>query len=137
MSVDDLSEAYSSVLTSLVDRLAPRIVVRKHFRPITPWFNAVCRAKKCRSRCFERVYRRTGLAQDRSNWINQLRSSQSVYQRVQHEFWQTLITNSSGSARKLWNSLSSVMGRNRRSSATPSGLTADSFAKFFFDKVDE
>ena len=38
MSVDDLSEAYSSVLTSLVDRLAPRIVVRKHFRPITPWF---------------------------------------------------------------------------------------------------
>ena len=137
MSVDDLSEAYSSVLTSLVDRLAPRIVVRKHYRPITPWFNAVCRAEKRRSRCFERVYRRTGLAQDRSNWINQLRSSQLVYQRVQHEFWQTLITNSSGNARKLWNSLSSVMGRNRCSSTTSSGLTADSFAKFFCDKVSD
>ena len=121
MSVDDLSELYSSVLTSLVDRLAPRIVVRKHFRLITPWFNAVCRAEKRRSRCFERVYRRTGLAQDRSNWINQLRSSQLVYQRVQHEFWQTLIMNSSGNARKLWSSLSSVMGRNRCSSTTSSG----------------
>ena len=42
MSVDDLPEAYSSVLTSLVDRLSSRIVVRKHFRSITPyWFNAV------------------------------------------------------------------------------------------------
>ena len=135
MSVDDLSEAYSSVLSSIIDRLAPRIVVRKHFRPITPWFNAACRAEKRRSRCFERVYRRTGLAQDRSNWINQLRSSQLVYQRVQHEFWQTLITNSSGNARKLWNSLSSVMGRNRQSSTISSGLTANSFAKFFRDKV--
>ena len=45
MSADDLSEVYSSVLTSLVDQ------DRKHFRPITPWFNAVCRAEKRRSRC--------------------------------------------------------------------------------------
>ena len=33
--------------------------------------------------------------------------------------------------------MSSVMGRNRRSSTTPSGLTADSFAKFFCDKVND
>ena len=30
-----------------------------------------------------------------------------------------------------------MMGRNRRSSTTPSGLTADSLAKFFCDKVDD
>ena len=89
-------EAYSSVLTWLVDRLALRIVVRKHFCAMTPWFNAICRAEKRSSRCFERVYIRTRLAQDRSNWINQLWSSQLVYQWVQHEFWQTLITHSSG-----------------------------------------
>ena len=57
--------------------------------------------------------------------------------RVQHEFWQTLITNSSGTARKLWNSLSSVMGRNQCSSTTSSGLTADSFTKFICDKVND
>ena len=45
--------------------------------------------------------------------------------------------NSSGNARKLWNSLSSVMGRNRCSSTTSSGLTADLFAKFFCDKVSD
>ena len=99
--------------------------------------NVVCRVEKRRSRCFERVYRCTRLAQDRSYWINQLRSSQLVYQRVQHEFWQTIITNSSGNARKLWNSLSSVMGRNRQSSTISSGLTADSFANFFRDKVSD
>ena len=50
--------------------------------------------------------------------------------------WQILITNSSGNARKLWNSLSSVMGRNRGSPVQP-GLTADAFSKFFSDKVDD
>ena len=45
--------------------------------------------------------------------------------------------NSSGNARKLWNSLSSVMSRNRCSSTTLSGLTADSFAQFFCDKVSD
>ena len=96
--------------------LRTRPVEKKHHRPITPWFNAVCRAEKRRSRCLERVYRRTRLARDRTMWVNQLRSAQLVYQRVQHEYWQMLITNSSGNARKLWNSLSSVMGRNRGSS---------------------
>ena len=85
MSIDDLAESYSSTLASLVDRFAPRIVVKKHHRPITPWFNAVCRAEKRRSRCLERVYRRTRLARDRTMWINQLRSAQLVYQQVQHE----------------------------------------------------
>ena len=136
MSIDDLAKSYSSILSSLVDRFAPRIVVKKHHRPITPWFNAVCRAEKRRSRCLERVYRRTRLARDRTMWVNQLRSAQLVYQRVQHEYWQMLITNSSGNARKLWNSLSSVMGRNRGSPVQP-GLTADAFSKFFSDKVDD
>ena len=136
MSIDDLAESYSSILTSLVDRFAPRIVVKKHHRPITPWFNAVCLAEKRRSRGLERVYRRTRLARDRTLWISQLRSAQLVYQQVQHEYWQMLITNSSGNARKLWNTLSSVMGRNRGSPIQP-GLTADAFSKFFSDKVDD
>ena len=125
---DDLADSNSSILTSLVDKFAPRIVVKKHHRPITPGFKAVCRAEK-------RVYRRTRLDRVRTMWINQLRSAQLVYQRV-HEYWQMLILNSSGNARKLWNSLSSVMGRNRSSSVQP-GLTADAFLKFFSDKVDD
>ena len=36
MSIDDLAEAYSTTLTSLIDQYAPRIVVQKHYRPITP-----------------------------------------------------------------------------------------------------
>ena len=32
-----------TTLTSLIDQFAPRIVVQKHYRPITPWFNAACR----------------------------------------------------------------------------------------------
>ena len=67
MSIDDLAEAYSTTLTSLIDQYAPRIVVQKHYRPITPWFNAACRAEKRKARCLERIYRRTKSTEDRSN----------------------------------------------------------------------
>ena len=113
MSIDDLAEAYSTTLTSLIDQYAPRTVVQKHYRPITPWFNAACRAEKRKARCLERIYRRTESTEDRSNWTSRLRSCQEFYQQTQSAYWQVLITNSSGDARKLWNTLSAVMGRNR------------------------
>ena len=40
-------------------------------------------------------------------------------------------------ARKLWNTLFTVMGRDRGRSPAPSGLLADSFLKFFNDKVGD
>ena len=137
MSIDDLAEAYSTTLKSLVDRYAPRTVVQKHYRPIAPWFNAACRAEKRKARCLERIYRRTKSAEDCANWTSQLRSCHEFYQQTQSIYWQTLITNSSGNARKLWNTLSTAMGRNRSRSPAPSGLSAGSFSKFFNEKVDD
>ena len=53
--IDDLAETslLHHALTSLIDQNAPRIVVQKHYRPVTPWFNATCRAEKMKARCFE------------------------------------------------------------------------------------
>ena len=137
MSIDDLPEAYSTTLTSLIDQYAPRMVVQKHYRPITPWFNAACRAEKRKAHCLERIYRRTKSTEDRSNWTNQLRSCQVFYQQTQSAYWQVLISNSSGDARKLWNTLSAAMGRNRARSPVQSDLSADAFSKFFNDKVGD
>ena len=112
-SVDELADIYHSTLSSLVDRHAPCIVINKHYRPITPWFNDACRAQKRKARCLERVYRRTRSDEDRKCWIEQLGACQEFYRQVQNIYWQTLISDSSGNARKLWNTLSSVMGKKK------------------------
>ena len=52
-------------------------------------------------------------------------------------YWQVLITNSSGDARKLWNTLSAAMGRNRGRSPVQTDLSVDAFSKFFNDQVGD
>ena len=53
---------------------------------------------------------------------------------VQDVYWRTLISESSGNARKLWNTLSSVMGKKKRS-IIQENLTAELFLNGFSDKV--
>ena len=133
-SVDELADIYHSTLSTLVDRYAPCIVINKHYRPITPWFNDACRAQKRKARCLERVYRRTRSDEDRKCWIKQLGACQEFYEQVQNIYWQTLISDSSGNARKLWNTLSSVMGK-KKTSPVQDGINADVFLKCFSDKI--
>jgi len=127
-------EVYSSVLTTLVDKHAPKREVKKHFRPITPWFNEACREWKRRARCYERIYRKEKTNVNRENWLTSLRSSQDFYRQVQDVYWRTLISESSGNARKMWNTLSSVMGKKKRS-VIQENLTAELFLNGFSDKV--
>src|SRR5260221_210 len=127
-SVDDLAEIYSSTLSSLIDRFAPRFGVNRHYRPITPWYNAACRAQKRRVQCLERVYRRSHSSADRERWLSQRLSCQDFYKQTQNTYWHTIITNSSGNARKLWNVLSSVMGK-RRTTPSHDNLSAELFLK--------
>ena len=135
-SVDELTELYSSTLRSLVDKHAPCVNVRKQYRPITPWFNAACRTEKRKARCFERVYRRTRTDVDRNHWLEQLKRNSEFYTQTQNVYWQTMIENSAGNARKLWNTLSSVMGKKRKSTIQD-GLDAESFLRCFEDKIND
>ena len=135
-SVDELTELYSSTLQSLVDHHVPCVNVRKHYRPITPWFNAACRAQKRKARCLERVYRRTRTDVDRTLWLEQLKRNSEFYTQTQNVYWQTTIENSAGNARKLWNTLSTVMGKKQKS-IIQDGLDAESFLRCFEDKIND
>jgi len=44
MSADDLAQLYDDVMTDLLDRHCPVVTVRRRARPMTPWFDADCRA---------------------------------------------------------------------------------------------
>ena len=135
-SSDEISDIYDRILTELVDKHAPQRTVRKHYRPITPWFNEACRSQKRRTRCFERIYRRKKTQMNRANWLASLRTTQSFYKSAQDAYWQTVVTETSGNAKKLWNTLSAIMGKQSKPAANID-LTAEMFLKSFMDKVDD
>ena len=134
LTPDDMASLYNEVLTELVDKHAPIRSTRKHYRPITPWFNPACGEQKRKARCYERIYRRTKLNTDRDRWLAQLRACQEFYRKTQDLYWQTRITESAGNAKKLWNELSAVRGKNR-SPTFQDSLTAEQFLKSFEKKV--
>ena len=128
---DGMAAMYHSILTNLADKHAPCRTIRKKYRPLTPWFNDACVAQKRRARCFERVYRRTRLPEDRNAWLVQLRATQ-----VQDVYWQTIVSESLGNARKLWNTLSSVMGKKQQS-VVQTEFSAQEFLRSFAAKVSD
>ena len=133
---DELASLCCDTLANLIDVHAPRSTIKKSYRPITPWYNDACRVRKRKVRVFERKYRKSKSPVDRMNWLAQLRSCQEFYGQVQDVYWQTLISESSGNAKKLWNKLSMVMGKKQRS-AVCEDLTAEMFLKGFTDKVQD
>ena len=56
MSADCLQQMYDDTLSTLLDKHAPRRVVRRRHQPTTPWFDSDCAAAKRRARIFERRY---------------------------------------------------------------------------------
>ena len=89
---------------------------------------------KQKARCYEKIYHKTKLNSDRDRWLAQLRVCQEFYRKTQDLYWQTMITESAGNAKKLWNELSSVREKNR-SPTFQDSLTAEQFLKSFENKV--
>ena len=65
-----------------------------------------------------------------------MRCGQKFYKCAQDMYWQTLVNERSGNAQKLWNTLSAMMGSNRRLPVQPD-LSADLFLRVFCDEVDD
>ena len=60
-SIDDLVDAYSTGLASIVNKHAPLITKQVKLRPNTPWYSEELRNEKQKRRKAERLYRRTKL----------------------------------------------------------------------------
>ena len=68
MSVDELVSLYDSTFTGLLDKHCPLVTVRHKVQPMTPWFDAECRATRRRVRAAERRYKRTFLEVNKRAW---------------------------------------------------------------------
>ena len=129
-------DLYDGTLRRIVDEHVPAYsaAVREH--QLRPWFDDECRASRRRSRMLERRYRRTLRADDRLAWIRQLRCMHSLYVTKEEQYWTSRIASCSGNSRRLWQSMSSLLRRDKSSAnRSSSGITADKLAQFFADKV--
>ena len=59
-----------------------------------------------------------------------------AYEDKEKHHWREKIAENKGNSKKLWQTMSSIMGEKPGGRCDDSDCTADDFAKFFSDKVD-
>ena len=83
----------------------------------------------------ERRYRRSRKKADKSAWLSEMKSLHTLYEEKNRQYWRNEIADSKGDSRRLWRTMSGIMGEKQTSSDS-GGFTADEFASFFVDKVE-
>jgi len=116
-------------MTDLLD-----LQVRRKARPMTPWFDADCRAARRRVRAAEGRFRRRRTDDNKLVWTAKLQTMHALYKSRNNKYWQEEIVASKGNMKKLWKALHGVMGEMRAEETMDH--TADDFASFFNDKVE-
>ena len=135
LSVSELFDLYSSTMTGLLDKMLPRKKIKTRIRPLAAWFDGECRQFRRRVRCLERRYRRTKDVDDRQAWIAQLRVLHRLYRRKEAEYWENLVVRNEKNPKRLWSSISGLLGHSTRSAAPPP-FSAQDFLQMLTDKIE-
>ena len=134
----ELFHVYHTVLAEIADRFAPAHTIRSRGRPLSPWFDAECRAIRRNCRMLERRYRRTQLVEDRLVWVTAIRRKHADFKKKESRYWTDRIAMDRGKPSKLWQSISKLLKRNTNTGTTSpqqATLSADGFQQFFMEKV--
>ena len=113
LSPNDLVDLYDSEMM-LLDKHCPKVTVRQKRSKLTPWFDSKCRASRRRVRAAERRFRRTRQDADKTVWLTRLKSLRVLYEEKNKLYWRAEIDDCKGDSRKLWRTLSSIMGDTKR-----------------------
>ena len=110
MSADEMAQLYRSVMTGLLDKHCPVVTIRRKTKHTTPWFDFECRAQRRRVRAAERRFLWTCCEVDRQKWLAKLKLLHALYELKNSTYRRDEIAASKGNMRKLWRSLSGVLG---------------------------
>jgi len=136
LSADELATLYNDTLSSLIDKHCPPRIIRCKVVKLSAWFDSECRARRRDTRRTEKMHRRTHSSEDRLAWIQQLKSLHRLYECKSCQYWRVKIEDSSGNSRKLWQSISLLMGKVNGKKNVDDSHTADKFAGFFQQKIE-
>src|SRR6218665_627690 len=133
--LDQLFDLYSTATTSLLDSMLPRHPVKSRIGLKSVWFDGECRQVHRRVRCAERHFRRTKDPDDRLSWIALLRSLHQLYHRKEAAYWENLVSRNSKNPKRLWSSISGMLGKPSQPLET-SSFTASDFLNMLTSKTD-
>ena len=131
VDLDSLADQYTSVITSIADRLVPMRTVTCRRRASDVWFDDECRAARKKCRRLERRCNRSPAY--KKEWQLEFRRYRQLTRRKRAEFWRTYIDENRRQPQRLWRSIDKLMGREKLA-ASPD-ITASDFQHFFLDKV--
>jgi hypothetical protein len=144
LDAHQLAELYDTTITAILDRLVPIRSAKLRSRPSDQWFDGSCLIAKRVTRRLERhlrnlrryaarhpalcVHLKPAIEVVKASFLNY----HSLLKRKRELFWQAKFS-SDDSARGLWRSFDSLLGRCRP--PHHAGLSASDFATFFNQKV--
>jgi len=136
MSLDDICSLYHNTLENLLDSHSPNKEITINNRHInSPWFNAECRAAKKCALSLKRQFYASKLVDDKSMWIEALKSAVRVYEVAKDQYWRDKLATQSGNPKKLWGSLNNILGRQATSENFE--IKPDEFQQFCANKLVE
>ena len=136
MSASELFDLYTTTIRDTLDRLVPLHNIISRHNPSTPWFDAECQSIKRAVRLLERRYRRTKDPVDRLAWIKALREKHSAFKSKENSYWENTVKSNSSNPKKLWRSVSTILGEPAKQSANLSTFSASDFLDFLEQKVE-
>ena len=137
MSAAELFDVYDAELRRIADTHAPASKIARRPRRLSPWFDGDCRCARRETQRLERYYRQTTSDQDRTVWVQQMRAMHLLYREKERSYWTTLTTQHAGNSKKLWESLSSILRRDKQSSSPAESLSAETLSRFFVEKIEK
>ena len=132
---EDYFETYHCILTKLADRFAPISKITLRRQRLAVWMDDECRQLRRRSRMKERQFRRSGLIEDRREWVLQERARHQIYRRKEQQYWSMRTAGQAKQPRKLWRTLNTLLGANQSHQPPKNSPSAQQFADFFEAKV--
>src|SRR6218665_816612 len=107
-------------MNKILDEMLPARPAKSRIRSLTVWFDRDCYQLCRRTRCLERRYRRSRDTTDRLAWIGQLRALHHLYRQKEAAYWEDLVTKNSANPKRLWSTISGLLGKSSSTSPSPS-----------------
>ena len=95
-----------------------------------------CRQQRKETRKLEKAYRKSHLPSDHLAWTVSLKCLHRLYETKSKEFWCTKTAESRGDSRKLWCTVSTLMGETGYDMPADAPHSAEDFAEYFLQKID-
>jgi len=135
-TAEEYFDRYERTLRALVDKYVPVKTLGRRRQRLVQWMDTECFQLRRESRRLEKRYRRSLSAADRLAWVQHERKRHAIYRRKEFAYWNLRLSTDATSSRKLWGSLSQLMGGNSHRQTPKSVPAAQQLLDFFNAKVE-